>query len=54
MDCSLPDSSIHGILQVGSCSLLQGIFPTQESNQVSHSAGGFSTIWATWEAQWHG
>ena len=36
MDCSLPGSSIHGILQakntgVGSCSLLQGIFPTQES-----------------------
>ena len=38
MDCSLPGSLVHGILQVrkktgvGSCSLLQGIFPTQGSN----------------------
>ena len=37
MDCSVPGSSIHGILQarilrVGCHSLLQGIFPTQESN----------------------
>ena len=34
MDCSLPGSSVHGILQarirgVGSLSLLQGIFPIQ-------------------------
>ena len=28
---------------VGSLSLLQGIFPTQGSNQVSHIAGGFFT-----------
>ena len=38
MDCSPPDSSVHGILQgrilewVASRSLLQGIFPTQGSN----------------------
>ena len=37
MDSSLPGSSVHGILQgkntgVGSHFLLQGIFPTQESN----------------------
>ena len=37
MDCSLPCSSVHGIFQARivdrvSCSLLQGIFPTQESN----------------------
>ena len=38
MSCSLPDSSVHGILQgrilewVASRSLLQGIFPTQGSN----------------------
>jgi len=37
MDCSLPGSSVHGILQARileqvSCSLLQGIFPTQETN----------------------
>ena len=37
MDCSLPGSSVHGNLQARilewvSHSLLQGIFPTQESN----------------------
>ena len=37
MDCSLPGSSVHGILQapitgVGCCALLQGIFPTQRLN----------------------
>ena len=37
MDCSPPTSSVHRILQArilewGSCSLLQGIFLTQESN----------------------
>ena len=39
MDCSLPVSSVHGILQaiiqVGSHSLLQGIFPTKGLNTVS-------------------
>ena len=41
---------------VGSCSLLQGIFPTQGSSQprdrtqVSHIAGGFFSSWATKEA----
>ena len=34
MDCSLPDSSVHGISQgantgMGCCFLFQGIFPTQ-------------------------
>ena len=32
---------------VGSLSLLQWIFPTQESNKVSCTAGGFFTNWAT-------
>ena len=36
MDCSLPGSSVHGILQarilVGCLALLQGIFPIQGSN----------------------
>ena len=36
MDCSLPGSLVHGILQTrileGCRALLQGIFPTQESN----------------------
>ena len=34
----------------GSLSLLQGIFPTQDRTQVSHTAGGFFTSWATREA----
>ena len=49
LDCSPPDSSVHGILQntgVGCHFLLQGIFPTQGSNRVSHTAGRFFTIWA--------
>ena len=41
---------------VGSLSLLQGIFPTQGSTQVSHITGRFFTSWATREAQeyWSG
>ena len=35
---------------VGSHALFQGIFSTQESNQVSCIAGRFFTIWATREA----
>ena len=35
---------------VGRLSLLQGIFPTQGSAQVSRMAGGFFTSWATREA----
>ena len=36
---------------VGCHALLQGIFPTQGLNQVSHIAGRFFTIQATKEAQ---
>ena len=48
-DCNLPCSSVHGILQARilglHChALLQGIFLTQGSNQVSCIAGGFFTI----------
>ena len=41
---------------VGSYSLLQGIFPTQDQTQVFHIAGRFFTIWPTREAQayWSG
>ena len=41
---------------VGSLPLLQGIFPTQGLNPVSHIAGRFFTSWATREAQeyWSG
>ena len=55
MDCSLPCSSVHGILQARKLEwvampvkILQGIFPTQGSNlNLSLSpalAGGFFTI----------
>ena len=57
MDCSLPGSSIHGILQarsgMGCHALLQGIFLTQGSNQRLLSLllwqAGFSTAITTWE-----
>ena len=47
-DCSPPGSSVHGDYPgmncgVGCHALLQGIFPTQGSNQVSCIAGGFFT-----------
>ena len=46
----------RGILQarntgVGSLSLLHGISATQGLNQVSYTAGGFFTCWATREAK---
>ena len=56
MDCSPPGSSVHGDSPckntgVGSLSFLQGIFLTQECNQVSCIAGRFFINWATREAQ---
>ena len=55
VDCSTP-GSVYGDSSgkntgVDSCSLLQGIFPTQGLTQVSHFAGRFFTSWATMEAQ---
>ena len=50
MDCSLPgSSSVHGNSPgkntgVGCHAFLQGIFPTQGSNQVSQIAGTFFSI----------
>ena len=49
LDCSLLGSSVHGDspgknTEVGCHALLQGIFPTQGSSQVSCTAGGFFTI----------
>ena len=35
---------------MGGLTFLQGIFPTQELNQVSCMAGGFFISWATREA----
>ena len=59
MDCSLPDSSVYGILQARilewvAMALLQQIFPTQGSNPHLMSpvlAGGFFTTSITWKAQ---
>ena len=55
MDCSPSGSSVHGDsigknTGVDCHALLQGIFPTQESNPVPCTAGGFFTIWAIREA----
>ena len=48
MDCSLPVSSVHGILQamiqVGSHSLFQGIFPTKGLSLSLLLCGRFFTI----------
>ena len=47
MEFSRQENSTIG---VGSHSLLQGIFLTQDLTQVSHIAGRFLTVWATREA----
>ena len=61
MDCSLPGSSVHAILQA---TILERVtFPfsrgssqPRDQTQVFHTAGGFFTNWATREAQeyWSG
>ena len=56
MDCTLPYSSVHRILQaritgVGSHSLLQGFSWPRYWTRVSCFVGIFFTIWATKEAQ---
>ena len=57
INCRPPGSSVlgdspHKNTGVGCHAFLQGIFPTQGSNQVSHIARGFFTDWATREALW--
>ena len=54
--CDPPGSSVHWDFPgkstgVGGHALLQGIFPTQGLNHVSHIAGRFFTVSATREAQ---
>ena len=54
MDCSLPDSSIHGIFQAWILEWMAIPFtrvPSQPrgQTQASHIAGRFFTIWATRE-----
>ena len=52
MDCSLPDSSVHGIFQARvlewiAISSSRGSSQPRDQTQVSHIAGRFFTIWAT-------
>ena len=58
MDCSLPGSSLHGILQARilewiAISFSRGSSRLRDQTQVSCIAGGFFTIWATKEAEEH-
>ena len=61
MNCSLPASSVHGILQprkntgVGNCALLQGTFWTQGFTCISciTCIGRLLTTSATWGAHMH-
>ena len=58
MDCSLPGSSVHGILQARILEWVAVPFPSGSSQpryqtQVSCSVGGFLTVWATTEAPEH-
>ena len=56
MDCSLPGSSVHGILQARileqvAISFSRGSSWPRDRTQVSCIAGRFFTVWATREAQ---
>ena len=51
MDCSLPGSSIHGILQVKilewvAIPFTRGSSWPRDKTQISYIAGGFFTVWA--------
>ena len=59
MDCSLPGSSVHGILQAGilewvAISFSRGSSWPKNWNQPSGIAGGCFTDWASREAQYEG
>ena len=50
MDCSLPGSSVHGILQARILERIavpfsRGSFQPRDQTQVSCTAGGFFTVW---------
>ena len=52
MDCSLPGSSVHGILQARilewvAIPFFRGSSQLRDLTQVSHIAGKFFTDWAT-------
>ena len=55
MDCSPPDSSVHGILQARILEQVAILFSrgssqSRNQTQISHTAGRFFTSWATREA----
>ena len=55
MDCSLPHSSVHGILQARMLEWVaipfsRGSSPPRDQTWVSRIEGGFFTVWATREA----
>ena len=59
--CSLPSSSVHGILQARILQSVampssRGSYQPRDQTHVSHIAGRFFTVWATREAQeyWSG
>ena len=59
MDCSPPDSSVHGILQARILEKVAILFSRGPSwpwdqTSVSCTAGRFITVWATEEAPWNG
>ena len=61
MDCSLPGSTVHGILQARilewvAIPFSRGYSQPKDQTQVSQIAGRFFTIWSTREAQeyWSG
>ena len=57
MDCTLPGSSVHGILQARILEWVavpfsrNGSSQSRDQTQVSHIGGRFFTVWATREAQ---
>ena len=56
MNCRLPASSVHGILQARTLEWVampssRGSSQPRDWTQVSRIAGGFFTVWATWEAR---
>ena len=56
MDCSLPGSSVHGILQARilewvAVPFSRGSSQPRDPTQVSRIAGGFFIVWATRESQ---
>ena len=56
MDCSLPGSSVHGIVQARilewvAISFSRGSSQPRDQTRVSHIAGRYFAIWAIKEAQ---